>query len=503
MHTSASLRTSWLRAKSAGVIATALVLGTLAIAATQAWAQSSIPPNLTSLRPIKCIAYDPKPSDFYQNAYFDSDFFNSDFTAIWGDDGLPGARNDLKTFAAANLNLLHLYNWNSQRTNHKAALDAAQAAGIKVMVPISNFTAGTIIGQTPGCTTCPWGYQAAFELVRGIFNAVYNGGTTPHPAAAMWGIYNEYDLNKYDPINVAFVAQALLTLEDQAGIPAANRLPITTPVSDAVWSAQQRSEAGLPREINLAFARAATQWQAMPGNAGRNISTPNPPGLPGAVIATLAVANALSDAQATTRYKSKFDTEGPVTVSAVPADFWKTRWIATSNPFRDGASLVNFITDPTQFQSAFPGDTNFDTLPPLFFGEMGRSQADTLAQYQKAPPCDADCLAKQAAWVLDQIQSTDVLARNAASTPEGYFLGSCFFQHTYVDTSKYQAFDTTGVFATRQAAQDAPCPACGQAWRVDTLTPLPVWQSVITGYSATAKDDALSDDDELDGAAPR
>src|SRR4029079_3943815 len=99
-------------------------------------ASQSIPSNLTQLRPIRCIAYDPKPSDFRQDAYFDSDFFNGDFTAIWGDDGQPGARNDLKTFADAKLNLLHLYDWNAQRVNHTSALDEAHAKGLKVMVPI-------------------------------------------------------------------------------------------------------------------------------------------------------------------------------------------------------------------------------------------------------------------------------------------------------------------------------------------------------------------------------
>ena len=112
MRTSRSLLATWLRAKSTIPLLTALMAGAMALDVAPALAQSSIPPNLTKLRPIKCIAYDPKPSDFYQNAYFDSDFFNSDFTAIWGDDGKPGARNDLKTFAGANLNMLHVYNWN-------------------------------------------------------------------------------------------------------------------------------------------------------------------------------------------------------------------------------------------------------------------------------------------------------------------------------------------------------------------------------------------------------
>ena len=434
-------------------------------------APSAIPSNLTQLRPIQCIAYDPKPSDFFQPAYFDSDFFNSDFTGIWGDDGKPGARKDLATFAGVRLNLLHLYNWNAQRKNHTAFLDAANQQGIKVMVPISNFTAQTITGTTD-CPTCPKGYKAAFDLVKGIFNQVYiNGSKTPHPAAAMWGIYNEFDLNGYNPEDVVFVAQALLTLEDQAGIPPASRLPITAPVSDATW--QQAARRGRPFELRAALDRAAQQWLA--ANPGKTDAD-----LPGAVLAIMTVSNTLSDSQTRTTYKSAFDAAGPVTVSAVPSDFWRTRWIASSNPFREGHALADFLTNPAQFQSAWPGTTAFNTLPPLFFGEMGYSQKDAGGNPPAAP--SPAVLERQAQVVLGQIQATAPLARSGG-TPQGYFLGSCFFQHTRVDTSWFQGFDTTGSFSARTASSTAPCPACGAGWRVDALAPLPVWDSVKQGYS--------------------
>ena len=380
--------------------------------------------------------------------------------------------------------------------------DVLNLKGIKVMVPVNNFTAGTIVGDTPGCPTCPWGYQAAFTIISGIFNQVYVGGSkTPHPAAAMWGIYNEYDLNRINPVDVAFVAQVILTLEDAAGIPAANRLPMTAPVSDAIWYADSRVGA-MTREMNVAFARAASDW--LKTNPGKNVTTPQPSQLPGAVLSILALANALSDGQQKTSYLSKFDTKGAVNVSAVPPDFWKTRWIATSNPFRDGASLEDYITNPAQFQSAFPGTTAFNTLPPLFFGEMGRSQKDTF--YMLHPPpnppppwnpaaCDGACKAAQAAWVLDQITVTNRLASNAKNTPQGYFLGSCFFQHSFVDASNYEAWDVVpGSFATRNGSPTAPFPAAGQSWRVDVLKPLPVWNSVTQGYASALEE---ADDTEL------
>ena len=434
---------------------------------------SAIPANLTQLRPIQCIAYDPKPSDFPQPAYFDSDFFNSDFTALWGDDGKPGARKDLTTFAGVRLNMLHLYNWNPQRVNHTAFLDAANQQGLKVMVPINNFTAQTITGTTD-CPTCPNGYKAAYNIIKGIFNQVYiNGSKTPHPAAAMWGIYNEFDLTGYDPVNVVFVAQAILTLENEAGIPTANRLPITAPVSDATW--QHAARQGRPPALRAALDRAAQQWLAI--NPGKTDSD-----IPGAVLPIMAVSNTLSDSQNRTTYRSSFDAGGPVVVSAVPSDFWTTRWIASSNPFREGDALVEYLTSPAQFQSAWPGTTAFNTLPPLFFGEMGYSQKDA-GGHPPSPP-SAAVLERQAKVVLGQIQKTAPLARSGG-TPQGYFLGSCFFQHTRVDASWFQAFDF-GSFSNRNASSTAPCPACGASWRVDTLNPLPQWNSVKSGYAGSS-----------------
>jgi hypothetical protein len=428
-----------------------------------------IPSNLTKLRPIKGIAYDPKPSDFFQqNAYFDSDFFNSDLTGIWGDDG-PGSRQDLELFKTTGLNFLHLYNWNAQRVNHTVFLDAAQARGITVMVPISNFTAGTIVGVTPGCGTCPKGYQAAFKLVTDIFNQVYRGTTSPHPAVAMWGIFNEYDLNKINPANVVFVIQAILTLENQAGIPVASRLPITVPVSDAIFARSVRQ--ALDREQLAAFERATRQW--LESNPGKNVDTV-PGDLPGAVLAILAISNALADAQTRTTYKAVWD-PGEVTVAAVPADFWRTRFIASSNPFRQGPDLRNYLLSPTQFQSAFPGTTAWNTLPPLFFAELGFSQVDAGRDLQR-----------QESIVLKQLQCTNPLAVQA-NTPQGYFLGSAFFQHTFVDVSHFEAFQVVpGQFTLHGPSDTAPCPACGQRYRVDVLTALPQAASVQQGYADDA-----------------
>jgi hypothetical protein len=421
-------------------------------------AQSTFPPHLTQLRPIKGISYQPSPSNDPRNGQgvtFDQDYWNTDFPATWGSDGQTGSRNDLDAIKGVGLNLLHLYDWNAQR-NHTPFLDAANTKGLKIMVPISNFTASTIAGTT-GC--CPSGYQAAFNLVQGIFNQIYlNNGTTPHPAAGMWGIFNEYDLNKIDPANVIFVMQAILALENQRNIPAANRLPITVPVSFAIFN--RTSRGALSPQQAAAFERAEIQY--LTANPGQNDGT-----IPSAVLAILALANALSDAQTKTSYTGPFDPT-PVTVAAVPPDFWKNRFIAAANPFNFGPDLRDYVTNPARFQAAFPGTTAFNTLPPLFFSEMGRSQVDSGRNLQQ-----------QAADVLKQIQCTNPLAVSAG-TPQGYFLGSVFFQHTFVDASHYEGLAFTGTFTTHTTQGNFP----NQQYRVDNLNPLPVWSSVQTGYAA-------------------
>jgi hypothetical protein len=284
----------------------------------------------------------------------------------------------------------------------------------------------------------------------------------------MWSIFNEYDLNGYDPQLVRFVAQAILTLEAKYGIAPEDRLPITSPVSDAVFPKTAR--AGLPRPLGAALDLAASQW--LSHNPGKSDSASD---LPGGLLATLAIANALEQGQTIVTYKSMFESAN-VTVAAIPADFWKTRWIAATNPFRKAVPLQALITDPGQFMSGFPGTTNFNTLPPLFFGEMGFAQGDT------GSPIGSDAArTAQAQIVLDQIVTTNGLT-DPAKTTGGYFLGSCFFQHTLVDPKNFQGFDVTGSF-TETTAPNAPYPANGTV-RIDALAPLPVWQSVQQGYAS-------------------
>lgn len=463
--------TSLVRVLSPLLLATSLGLAALPSAA-------QISPSLTALRPIKGISYQPSPSDDcqlqtqyksvapcstplngYNPTYYDTDFYNTDFALLWG----PGTtankgRNDLATLKAQGINFLHLYNWNAER-DHGTFLDAVVTNNMKVMVPISNYTACLIVG---GCQSVPPGagsYQKAYDNVQKIFKQVYpNGGSTPHPGIGAWGIFNEFDYNNIDPANVAFVIQAILQLETAAGVTGANRLPFMVPASNAVNAGTQY----------LWFQTAQALYQAIP-NANPTI----PPG----VLANIAVSVTLQNAQV-----NNTTTYGGVTVGAVPADFWTTRYIATVNPFTSGPTINAFITSPSQFQSAFPGaavttgsqtwNAAWNSLPPLFLSEMGINIGGSGGTPQS-----------QAAWILSQLQCTNPWAVDPASTPQGYFIGSNVFEFEYEgDNGQWGmwTFPSPVAFTTGTTSS-------GATYRIDTLNAQPAWASVLTGFQATAK----------------
>lgn len=422
-----------------------------------AWAA----PDISHLRPIKGICYEPAPSDDTQlqvppfdqfnGVYFDTDFYNADFAALWGADGTGSGRDDLMTMKSAGINFLHLYNWNPQR-DHSSFLNAANSNGMKAMIPISNFTNCLIVGSCQGVAT--GSYQNAFTNIQGIFNQIYaGGGTTAHPAAAMWGIFNEYDMNRIDPVNVAFVVQALIKLENDRGIPAANRLPITVPVSFATRTAADFAKFSLQQPP---FFQAAEQLykQIKPSLA-----------VPGGVLAQIALYTAFERAQqqGTTSY-------GGVPVAAMPADFWTTRYIAAVNPFESPLDTKEYITDPNKFQSAFPATTAWNTLPPLFYSELGINIGG-------ANPATAE---GQAAWVLGQIRCSHPLAINAASTPQGYFFGSNIFEFPRIAIQ-----GDWGLFVFKPNSFQIRKTTGNQEYRMDELSQQPVWNSVITGFQAT------------------
>ena len=172
-------------------------------------------------------------------------------------------------------------------------------AGLRVTIPISNYTYGLM------CSSGNW--QAT---IRGVFKDVYGNGSTPHSAAGMLKIFNEYDVSNCQ--NAQYVAQAALywkQLEDGANVPDAQRLPIIFPVT---WSIQN----GIPGGAVL------SAFNAIKNNPGLGLA------------------------------------------------FWQARVVYATNPFNPGTEVYNWITTalPSWFQQhGIPSNT------PVMFTEYGRS----------------------------------------------------------------------------------------------------------------------------------
>lgn len=447
------------------------------------------------LRPMKGIAYSPAPSDDAQMhghgmtpnpnmTYFDTDFYNDDFMALWSnvDVNMQSGRNDLDTMKNAGINFLHLYNWNGAYgdaewgRDHNRFLDAANEKGIKVWMPISNYTHQIINNQVGPENWRPRGYADAYKNIKGIFDAVYRGGKTPHPAVVMWDIYNEYDItdagkNPYDPAEIAFIAQAIITLENEAGISKENRLPITSPTSAALMT-----KVNWEQQIRHAqpswFADEELTYRQRNNNADPTMG----------LLANMVLSTAFKKASESgkTTYQNQFGQAQQV--AAMPADFWKTRYIASVNVFKDPKDYYNYVTDPKQFQSAFPGTNDWNTLPPMFFAEMGWNTRD----YQL-----------QADWVLGQLKCTNSLAVDASKTPNGYFFGTNIFEFSYTGTDGdwgmfvFTAPDPPFAGAKYETRKTKSKKEKGIEYRMDTLVPQPVWNSVKTGFQVTDVNECL------------
>jgi hypothetical protein len=171
--------------------------------------------------------------------------------------------------------------------------------GLRVFVPISNYFVGLVAQNNPDVA----------GQIQAMVREIYGGGTTPHAAAGLWSIGNEYDLAQGLGITADTIAQTaalIVQAEDQLGIPSAQRLPITSPVSFAVFN-------------NLPPAIDAVQ-----------------------------------------RLQQAFQNNS--TLSATQC--WDTRFIAALNSFNTGDFLKEYID--TTFPHYFPA-------LPFFLGEMGIS----------------------------------------------------------------------------------------------------------------------------------
>ena len=207
------------------LLAPLTVAATLLTTATAGATVPGIPASFpgASLAPIKAMSYQPAPSNYTPGSgiFFDTDFFNDDFNALWS--SANSGRNDLATMAADGVNLLHLYDWNPQRS-HTNFLNAAQAAGISVAVPVSNYF---ITNDVAGIA----------QVVAQVYvDASGNPSTTPHPAVTMLTLGNEYDISGISPAQMSAAADAIVAAEKALG--ATQVLPLAVPVSFGLQGGQ-------------------------------------------------------------------------------------------------------------------------------------------------------------------------------------------------------------------------------------------------------------------------
>jgi hypothetical protein len=268
-------------------------------------------PQVRPIGEIKGVAYQPVPSDYspcQSCVYYDTDFFNADFPLLWSAGN--GGRGDLKTIGeTVKANLLHLYDWNPAR-NHLPFLNEAASFGVRVAVPISNYFAGD-----------PDGLRANIEqIVRQVYVDSAGGASkTPHPAAAMWLIANEYDYvnNHVTAAQVARVAEIIYQTEQSIG--ATTVLPMSSPVSFGVNG--------------------------------------DPQGRP-AIVAITNLMTALDRS------------------SILPGDFVRTRFLAAANPQNRGTFIATWLD---QYAKAWPAPAY---TPPLWFAELGTGVLLSCAGYR-------------------------------------------------------------------------------------------------------------------------
>jgi hypothetical protein len=191
------------------------------------------------------MAYAPSPSDFTTTChdpnsckYFDSDFANDDFKGLWSSEnpgGTGSGRADLESMAMnLDVNFVRLYDWSGPDFRHHINfLNEANGHGIKVAVPISNFTLQCIRGDQDCVFNGVPGITFAKNNIKSILGELITNGK-PHEAIAMWTIGNEFDINNFHPDVVATAIQFLIEAEEELGVTDdANKLPITVPISFA------------------------------------------------------------------------------------------------------------------------------------------------------------------------------------------------------------------------------------------------------------------------------
>ncbi|MDZ7699407.1 MAG: hypothetical protein U5R49_21555 [Deltaproteobacteria bacterium] len=351
----------------------------------------------TDLKGMRGVTYSATPTDYTGSGagtYYDSDFCNEDFRALWGKDSSGVGREDVKNIGQTlDARYIRLYDWNTpQARNHKGFLDECNKYGVQVLVPISNYFVG-LYDQGQG--------NDADGFIKEIIGELVSYGKF-HPAVAMITVGNEPELNNKSTDAVVKAIEAVVKAQEQLGISETDMMPIAVP---------------------------------------EDFGTYGEPSKPG-IVRLQTVRNAIS----TSTYLSG-------------KNFLSTLYVAamqTSNPGSDVSKWLN-----ETFPAAFPDDY-------VIITELGRDDITAGGLNEQA-------VFDKAAWEAVMGSSNDKA------------LGACIFSFTNQNwkTGTEAAYGMNTKTFGGTVAQTTT----GLSYRVDTLTPKPVYntfQDLWTGFAEPA-----------------
>ncbi len=204
--------------------------------------------TVANISPIKGICYNPSPHDFKgdgQGTYYDADFCNDSCAKWWGTVNGEG-RDDLRKLSEIGVNFLHVYSMNQSGSgrNHINFMNYCNSLGMHMAFSVNTYYVSHL--YDPQVNT--W-----FD---NFVSEAYNTTTkVRHPAVVMWCVGNEYDLGQ-DGQTADLIAKTVVKIieaENRAGIPEANRIAITSPVSFGTFGDPSNPGIVKIKELKAAF----------------------------------------------------------------------------------------------------------------------------------------------------------------------------------------------------------------------------------------------------------